>query len=152
MGWSWRFLSIYLNIYSTKINFIFIFLFLASLQPYLIGENDSEGKSPSRPASTSISSNSQSNYNEDDDEYDEEYDITTSTEGEVDGFIKFRPTVDELLRGEAEARSRSRSLPSSTIEDPTMGHIYSTSLSANSATSSGSDHSVLLSGRFLKQG
>jgi hypothetical protein len=88
---------------------------------------------------------------EDDDEYDEEYDITTSAEGEVDGFIKFRPTIDELLHGEEAARSRSRSLVSSSVEETFFGGGRNESNSQPTPFSN-SDHPTLLTGRFYKQG
>jgi hypothetical protein len=106
----------------------------------------------SQPQGVSFSSSSiDPSLIDDDDEYDDEYDITTTTEGEVDGFIKLRPTVDELLCGEVEARSRSRSLPSSSNDDEfSGGRIYSNSVTPIPCGSSG--HTTLMSGRFYKQG
>lgn len=101
--------------------------------------------------STSTSTNIEHPLVEDDDEYDDEYDITTTTEGEVDGFIKCHPTVDELLRGEVQARSRSQSLPSSNNDDEfSGGRIYPNP--STQIPNERSGHTTLMTGRFYKQG
>jgi hypothetical protein len=108
-----------------------------------------ESQPESLPSLSSVSGHGASLI-DDDDEYDEEYDITTPTEGEVDGFIKFRPTIDELLHGEEAARNRSRSLASSSMDES----LFRGRSGSNSQPllPSSSDHATLLTGRFYKQG